>query len=294
MDPVHGLVLGIVQGLTEFLPISSSGHLVLVPWLLGWPPHGLTFDVALHLGTLAALVAYFWRDLWRLAAAWLPRRDLAFGPIKGTEVVQTSTGRVIRAVESEARQRDRRLGLSLVAGSVPAAVVGALFADQIEASLRAPATIAALLIVAGGLLAAADRAGIQKLGLESIGIPLGVLIGLAQALSLAPGVSRSGITLAAGLFFGLTREAAARYAFLLGVPVTAGAAVFQLRHLVRGGIPADQRGAFALGIAASLVVGMLAIHGLLRYVRGRSLDVFVGYRIAVGLLVLVVAALGIR
>ncbi|MGH2352873.1 MAG: undecaprenyl-diphosphate phosphatase [Chloroflexota bacterium] len=289
MNPVHGLVLGIAQGLAEFLPISSSAHLVLVPWLLGWPEHSLTFDVALHMGTLAALLVYFWRDLWILATAWLPERDLAFGSVEETRLVQTATGTVIRPVESEARRRNRRLGLGLVVGSVPAALVGATFADQIEASLRAPAIVANLLIAAGVLLAAADRAGIRHRGLESIGILQAIAIGVAQTLALAPGVSRSGITLAAALFLGLTREAAARYVFLLGVPITAGAGLFQLRHLVRDGIPPDERAAFALGILASMLVGVLAIGGLLRYLRQRSLDVFVGYRIVLALFVLVLA-----
>ena len=290
MEPVHGLVLGIVQGLTEFLPISSSAHLVLVPWLLGWPEHSLTFDVALHMGTLAALLGYFWRDWWSLVAAWLPEPGA-----KGER--QEAPGEGAGADDRElaaARRARRRLGLSLIIGTVPAALIGAVLADRVEEALRAPATIALLLLAAGVLLIAADRAGVQWLGLGAIGVWHAIIIGLAQALALAPGVSRSGITLAAGLFLGLSREASARYGFLLAVPITAGAGVFQLRHLLGGGIPANERAAFALGVLASLVVGMAAIGGFLRYVRHRSLDVFVAYRVVVALLVLAAAALRVR
>lgn len=289
MNPIHGVVLGIIQGLTEPLPISSSAHLVTVPWLLRWPEHSLTFDVALHMGTLAALLLYFWRDLWLLMIAWLPQRITPEGIVHGV-AVGPAAGDAI----SPARQGQRRLGVGLVVGSIPAAVVGALFADRIEESLRSPVLIALLLLAAAVLLAAADRAGMQRLGLESIGITQALIIGTAQALALAPGVSRSGITLTTALFLGLTREAGARYAFLLGIPVTVGAGVFQLRHLLRDGIPADERAAFALGVLASLVVGVFAIRGLLGYVRHRNLDVFVAYRIGFALLIVLIGAVRSR
>jgi undecaprenyl-diphosphatase len=287
VDPWQGLVLGVVQGLTEFLPISSSGHLILVPWLLGWPEHTLTFDVALHMGTLAALLIYFWRDIWLMVAAWLPQRHVAFG------VVQGAAGAAM-AADDEERQRLRRLGLGIVVASIPAAVVGALFSDRIEATLRSPVLVALLMIAGGVLLGAADRAGVKRIELESLRLPQALAIGLAQCLALAPGVSRSGITLSAALFLGMTREAAARYVFLLGIPVTAGAGVFQLRHLFQDGIPADERAAFALGVFSSLVVGLLAIRFLLTYLRRHSLDIFVAYRFLVALLVLAVAALRAR
>ncbi|HEX2513388.1 MAG TPA: undecaprenyl-diphosphatase UppP [Chloroflexota bacterium] len=283
MDPFEGAVLGIVQGLTEPLPISSSAHLVLVPWLLGWPEHSLTFDVALHMGTLAALLIFFWRDLLLLVRAWLPERGAPLGVV--------GTARTSATADDPVRRQQRRLGLGLLVGSIPAALLGALFADQIESSLRSPLSIAALLIVGALLLGLADRIGARRLELTDVGLTQALLVGLAQALALAPGVSRSGITLTAALFIGLTREAGARYAFLLGIPVTAGAGVFQLRRLLRDGIPVEERAAFALGVFCSLVVGLLAIRFLLRYVRQHSLNLFVYYRLALGLIVLLVAAL---
>jgi undecaprenyl-diphosphatase len=333
LNPLHGLVLGVVQGLGEFLPISSSAHLLLVPWLFGWPEHSLTFDVALHMGTLAALLAYFWRDWWQLVTAWLPqqRERRRIGATRGVSGVSGVSGdkpndaahSVTRAVtegpplgagRSDATPDDaedlvpdevtasgdglrsdrRRLGISLAISTVPAAIVGALFAERIEASLRAPVLVAALLLVAAALLASADRAGIQDRELGAVGVWQALVIGVAQALALAPGVSRSGASIAAALFLGLTRQAAARYAFLMAAPITAGAGIFQLRHLVSDGIPADERMAFLVGITSSFVVGLLAIGGLLRYLRTRSLDVFVGYRVILGLVILIVAALRLR
>jgi undecaprenyl-diphosphatase len=288
VDPTQGVVLGIVQWLTEPLPVSSSAHLVLVPWLLGWPEHSLTFDVALHMGTLAALLIYFWRDILILLRAWLPQRGgpPALGIVPGAAA---AAGAGAAPLDGERRQQ-RRLGLGLVIGCIPAAVLGVLFSDQIEASLRSPVLIAVLLIVGAVILAAADRVGTKRLDLADIGITQALIIGVAQALALAPGVSRSGITLAAALFLGLTRESGARFVFLLGIPVTAGAGVFQLRDLLRSGIPADEQAAFYLGVFTSLVVGLLAIRFLLGYVRRHNLDVFVIYRIVLGILVLVVAA----
>jgi undecaprenyl-diphosphatase len=314
VTPLHGLVLGIVQGLAEFLPISSSAHLILVPWLLGWPEHTLTFDVALHMGTLAALLVYFWRDWWRLIAAWLPEntslapkinRSAPGGePPAGDELVEGISDSVVAAQSSGSnpqpsaldpeRALNRRLGIALIVATIPAAVIGALFSTRVEDALRSPIIIGLLMIAAAALLAAADRAGIKQFGLEAIGNVQAGAIGVAQALALAPGVSRSGVTLAAALFLGLTRESAARFVFLMAAPITAGAGLFQLRHLVSGGVPADERAAFVIGIAASFVVGMFAIGLLLRYLRTHNLDIFVVYRIALGVLVLLLAGLRLR
>jgi undecaprenyl-diphosphatase len=293
LNPLHGLVLGIVQGLAEFLPISSSAHLILVPWLLRWPEHTLTFDVALHMGTLVALLVYFWRDWWRLVAAWLPESSAAGGAADVGGLVEGFANRETVAVDAE-RGLNRRLGISLVVATIPAALIGALFSDKVEAALRAPVLIALLMIVAAILLAAADRAGIKQFGLEAIGYVQAAVIGVAQALALAPGVSRSGVTLAAALFVGLTRESAARFVFLMAAPITAGAGLFQLRHLAKSGIPADERAAFGLGILASFAVGMVAIGALLRYLRTQNLNVFVIYRIALGVLVILLATLHLR
>ncbi len=267
MEMIEAATLGAVQGLGEFLPISSSGHLIIVPWLLGWNEHSQAFDVALHMGTLVALLAYFWRDWWRLAMAWLP-----------------IGGRL-----PEAGASDRRLAVGLVVGTVPAAVVGYLFEKVIEEALRAPWMVAVLLVLGGVLLAAADRAGIQRDGIERVGVGKALLVGMAQVLALAPGVSRSGITLTAALLLGLTRPAAARFSFLLSMPITAGAGILKLRHLVIDGIPADERAAFAVGIGLSFVVGLAVIGGLLRYVRTRSMGLFAAYRLTIGTVVVVMA-----
>ena len=288
-----------MQGLGEFLPISSSAHLVLVPWLLGWPEHSLTFDVALHMGTLIALLVYFWRDWWRLVAAWLPEHPDASGATAtvaaaGDELVEGIDERRVGDDAETDRAINRRLGIVLVIATIPAAIIGALFADRVEEALRAPLVIGLLLVVAALLLASADRAGIKRLGLEAIGPVEAGVIGIAQALALAPGVSRSGVTLAAALLLGLRREAAARFVFLMAAPITAGAGVFQLRHLVKGGVPADERAAFLVGVAASFVVGMAAIGWLLRYLRERNLDAFVWYRAIAGILVVTIAVLRLR
>lgn len=265
MDPIEGAVLGAVQGLGEFLPISSSGHLIIVPWLLGWPEHSQTFDVALHMGTLLALLIYFWRDWWNLVMAWRPGAG----------------GRLLPA-----GRQDRRLGIAIVLGSIPAAVVGLLFEKVVESALRDPWLIALLLIFGGVLLVAADRAGTQRHGIEHLTLINALVIGMAQALALAPGVSRSGITLTAALLLGFTRTTATRFSFLLSMPVTAGAGVLKLRHLVTDGIPSGEGLAFALGIGVALITGLIVIGGLLRYVRTRSLDLFAAYRLTIGVIVI--------
>ena len=279
MDPLHGLVLGIVQGLTEPLPISSSAHLILVPWLLGWMEHSLTFDIALHMGTLAALLIYFWKDWWALLTAWLPGMRhpaslaITHDPL-GTE---------------DRRTLDRQLGLGIIIGTIPAGIVGILFDDVIEQSLRDPRLIAGVMLVASLVILAADRLGRRLLELDSVTWSRALLVGVAQALALAPGVSRSGITISAGLALGLTREAAARFSFLLAAPVTGAAGVLKLKDLFQTGIPADEQLAFAIGIAASFVVGLFAIGILLRYLRRYSLTAFVVYRL---ILVVLIFAMG--
>ena len=269
MDMIEAATLGAVQGLGEFLPISSSGHLIIVPWLLGWAEHSQAFDVALHMGTLVALLVYFWRDWWRLAMAWLP---IGGGlPASGAA--------------------DRRLAIGLVIGTIPAAIAGFLFEHVVEEALRAPWLVAVLLVIGGVLLAAADRAGIQRDGIERVGVGKALVVGLAQVLALAPGVSRSGITLTAALLLGLSRPAAARLSFLLSMPITAGAGILKLRHLVTDGIPTDERAAFAVGIVVSFVVGLAVIGGLLQYVRTRSMDVFAAYRLTIGTIVVVMSVI---
>ncbi|HEV8310934.1 MAG TPA: undecaprenyl-diphosphatase UppP [Methylomirabilota bacterium] len=259
MTTVQALVLGIVQGLTEFLPISSSGHLILVPVLLGWPDQGLAFDAAVHLGTALALLCWFGREIWETTA----------GVLAGD-------------------RRDVRLGLAVVVGCVPAGLVGLLFEHAIETRLRSPRVVAVSLVAWALVLWWADRqAARARVGeLRGVGVPRGAAIGCAQALALIPGTSRSGITISAGLFAGLDRPTAASFAFLLGLPLTAAAGLLKTATLLRGGLAPDETTALAVGLVASFAAGLAAVWFLLRYLQRRTLTVFVVYRIALGLLIL--------
>ncbi len=266
---VQALVMGIVQGLTEFLPVSSSGHLIIVPFLFGWHDpfiDSLAFSVMLHVGTLLALLIYFWADWLRLVPAGLAAlsdRSLRNDP-------------------------DRRLAWLLVAASIPAAIVGFLFNDVIESNVREVGLVAATLVVGGGILWLADRRGGRAKGVADVSSPVAIGIGVAQALALVPGISRSGISISAARFAGLDREAAARFSFLMATPVTAGAAVFELRKLVTGEAGVDVSvEPLVIGMVAAFIAGMLAIGVLLRYVRTRSMNVFVWYRLVLAGIVLV-------
>jgi undecaprenyl-diphosphatase len=271
MDIVlQALIMGIVQGLTEFLPVSSSGHLVLVPFLFGWDDafiNSLAFSVMLHLGTLVALLAYFRDDWLRLIPAGLAAiRDRSF---RG--------------------DADRRLAWLLVAATIPAALAGSIFNDLIEAQFREVGLVVVMLVVGGVILFVADRVGARSRAIADVTFPVAVGIGAAQALALIPGISRSGISIAAGRFAGLDREAAARFAFLMATPITAGAIVFEARRLLTG--EAGVTVALApliVGMVAALLAGLAAIHLTLRYVRTHSLDIFVWYRFVLAAIVIVV------
>ena len=273
MPIIHAVILGIVQGLSEFLPISSSGHLLLVPWLFHWHDFDgsggssfeKAFDVALHLGTLAAVVGYFWRDL----------------------VVYARDGVRAALKRSERATPQGRQAWLFVLGSIPAAIAGAVGEKFIDKHLGKPPIIAVSLIVFGVLLGWADRlAGARKL--EDFTRRDTLLIGAAQVLSLNPGTSRSGITMTAGRTLGFTRDAAARISFLLAVPVTAGAVAYKLAKLARDGIPHGFGTPMVVGVITSGLFGWLAVWGTLRLVRTRSFLPFVIYRIAAGVLVLAV------
>jgi undecaprenyl-diphosphatase len=268
---IQAIVLGITQGLSEFLPISSSGHLRLVPWLFGWetlddPSLEKTFDVALHLGTLVGAVAYFRHDVVRLVRAGL-----------------TSAGR---------RTLDGRLAWMLVLSAVPAALTGALFADVIEERTGAIWLIATMLIVFGLVLLWADRMGGRR-NIEELRVRDAALMGVGQALALQPGVSRSGATITTGRFLGLSRDTAARFAFLMSLPITAGALVYKAYDAsTSGGIPDDLWAPMLAGIVASAVTGWIAVWGTLRLVRTRSFGPFVVYRVVVGVGVLLLYVTG--
>lgn len=266
MPILHAIVLGITQGLSEFLPISSSGHLRLVPWLFGWDDFAgqehlqKTFDVALHVGTLAGALAYFRADVVRYARAGLRRG--ALGTLDG------------------------RIAWLLVASTVPAAVTGALFSDVIEEKTGYIWLIATMLIVFGLVLAWADRATGTRT-VEDVRLRDALVMGVGQAVALQPGVSRSGVTMTAGRLVGLGRDGAARFAFLMSLPITAGALVFKAVDVAgEGGIPDGFVAPFLWGIVASGITGWLAVWGTLRLIRTRTFTPFVAYRVVVGVVVL--------
>ncbi len=258
MSYLQAIVLGVVQGLTEFLPVSSSGHLILVPHLMGWPDQGLAFDAALHLGTLAAMLAYFRSEL----------RAFLVGGLS------------------------RRLALIFLVGSLPALAVGWLFNHWIEANLRSPVVIAASTGFWAVVMWIADRSVLLPPPpgepLERVGWDQGLAIGCAQSLALIPGTSRSGITITTGLLAGLDRATAARFSFLLGIPVTAAAGGYKTLQLLRGGLSAADAAPLAVAVLASFMSGWAAVWFLVGYLRRRSLTPFVIYRL---MLAAVLAAL---
>lgn len=268
---VRAVVLGLVQALTEFLPISSSGHLVLAERALGFHS-SLTFDVGLHLGTLAATLGYFWRD-WAAVLRAAVRDLLRHG------------------LNVRRWQWQGRLGLLIILGTLPAVTVGALFKDVIEATFRAPGSIATLLIGGGLLLAWADRAPRIHLGLESVTPPHALAIGLAQAAALVPGVSRSGATILAARLLRFDRPVATRFSFLLSAPAVAGAATLTLGQALTGD-EVVAWGPLLVGALVSGLMGLVVIHWLLRFMQSHSLMPFVWYRVALGVGVLVAVAAG--
>jgi undecaprenyl-diphosphatase len=266
---IQALVMGVVQGLTEFLPVSSSGHLIIVPALLGWHDPFITslvFSVMLHIGTLAALLIYFRADWLRLIPA-------GFATIRD------------RSFDGDS---DRRLAWLLAVATVPALVIGVFLNDAIESRFREVGLVALMLVVGGGILWLAERTGSRRLLEVDLTFPRALGIGLAQSLALIPGISRSGISIAAGLFTGLKRESAARFSFLMATPVTAAAAAYEGLKVIKGdaGV-AVQAGPLLVGLVASFIFGILAIAVLLRFLRTRSTDIFVAYRIVIAAVVLV-------
>ena len=258
MSYAQALVLGVVQGLTEFLPVSSSGHLIFVPLLLGWPDQGLAFDAAVHLGTLFALLAYFRRELWALVSGDLSRR---------------------------------LIGLVVLA-TVPAGVAGMLLDDWIEAHLRSPLVVAGSLALWGIVMAVADRRAVTRRRgvrdpLSDLTAGQAIAVGCAQALALVPGTSRSGITITAGLFGGLDRATAARFAFLCGVPITAAAGGLKMLDLLRAGEVTIPLGPLLTALGAAFLAGWAAVWFLVAYLERRSLQPFALYRLGLAALIFV-------
>lgn len=274
---LHAIVLGIVQGLSEFLPISSSGHLILVPELLNWKEltdHAhlnKTFDVALHMGTLVGALWYFRRDVGRyIAAAWTSVR---------TRSVTTT---------------DQRVGWLLLLSAVPGAILGALLSSTIEDKLGDPILIGAMLIVFALVLYWIDKRP-QRREVDEFRTRDALLMGIAQAVALQPGVSRSGVTISEGRWLGFSREAATRVSFLMSLPIIAGAGLYKGAEVIRdGGIPSGFVAPFIWGTIAAGVSGWIAVAGLLRYLRTGSFTPFVVYRIVVGVAVIIVFATGLR
>lgn len=263
MTLIQVVLLGMLQGATEFLPVSSSGHLVIFRYLFDWGEPSLTLDTLLHLGTLVAIVIYFWRDLWTLAlAAWDSVRR-----------------RTIDTVEA-------RLAWLIVLATIPGAVLGFLFEDQVEQLFGMPRAAAAFLLLTAALLALSEYLGRRERALNALTWRDALFIGLAQTLAIVPGLSRSGMTIAAGLFLGYRRDDATRFSFLLSVPIVLGGGLYQLLKLVTGGVTGLGLNAF-FGMAAAGLVGYAAIAGLLTLVRRRPLWPFVAYCALLGLAVLI-------
>jgi undecaprenyl-diphosphatase len=267
VNALQAIVEGIVQGLTEFLPISSTAHLRIVPALFGWEDPGAAFTAVVQLGTMAAVLLYFRGDLWQIARAWVAG-------------LRDSTKR---------RTRDSRLGWYIILGTIPIAVLGLAFKDPIENEFRNLYLIGAALIVFGLLMAYVDETSKRQRTLDGLDAKDGAVVGIAQALALVPGVSRSGATITAGLWRGLDRPAAARYSFLLSVPAVVLSGLFELRHIGEGSAPV---GATVLAVILAFVTGYASIAFLLRYLARHTLGVFVAYRVILGALVIALAAAG--
>jgi len=271
MNVFQALILGILQGATEFLPVSSSGHLVLVPWLLGWGKPGMAFDAVVHWGTALAVIVYFWRE-------WLALIQAVFQAIRQRSIADPKA----------------KLALAIVVGSIPAALLGYVLEDFFEEMFARPPAAAAFLLVTAALLTVAEWLGRRERDLEQITWLDALLVGLGQALAIFPGISRSGATIAAGLARGLKREAAARFSFLLATPIILGAGGFKLLDLAQAGDLAGQVPTLVIGLLGAGAVGLGCIHFLLRYLQHRRLYPFAVYCAAAGTFCLIVAIAGLR
>jgi undecaprenyl-diphosphatase len=289
---LEAIVLGIVQGLTEFLPVSSTAHLALVPWLVtrlglaNWSDPGLTFDVALHAGTLFAILLYFWRTWIQIIRAALGGKVVRFSEVSDDQ----------RDLTPEEQRRERQLLWYMIAATIPAALAGALLEKHIETTFRAPALVASMLIIVAIVMWLAERSSKFQKPLPQITFGDAMTVGVLQAFAVIHGVSRSGITITGGLFRNFTREAAARFSFLLSTPIIGGAALFKLHHVMKHGLPpgetAPGMAAFAVGIVVSAIVGYVTIAFFLRYLKTKTLTVFIVYRILFGIAVLLLGYMG--
>ena len=268
MNIIQAIILGLLQGASEFVPISSSGHLVLVPWLLGWPRPGLVFDTVVHWGTLIAVLAYFWHDFIALASAW--GRSLASRNLSEPEA---------------------RIAWLIIVGTLPAALMGYVGEDFFESLFAAPTWVASFLLVTGLILALSEWLGNRRKEPHQLTFLDSIIIGIAQGCAIAPGISRSGATIAAGLFRGLKREAAARYSFLLATPIIFGAGLLQLLDLFKVENPTAHLPSLVPGFLAAALSGYLCIRFLLSYLQRGKLYAFAIYCWLAGGICLVIAAL---
>ena len=285
MEIWQAIILGIVQGLTEFLPISSSGHLIIFPWLFDWETPGLTFDAALHLGTLVAVLVYFRDLIWRMILAIPTALSNPLGILRGN--VDTSSE----------RQIDARMGLLIVVAAIPAGIAGLLLESRIDeffhaddASTRAITTIATMLIVVAGVMYLAEKVGQRTKDIPHMKWVDALIVGLAQAVALIPGTSRSGATISAGLFRGLKREDAARFSFLAGVPLITAAGLKSVADAVGEGMSQHEMWLFVSGGISAALVGFFTIWGLLQFLQKRSTMVFIVYRILFGIFLFIMLA----
>lgn len=285
MEIWQAIVLGIVQGLTEFLPISSSGHLIIFPWLFDWETPGLSFDAALHLGTLAAVLVYFRDLIWRMILAIPTALGDPLGILRGTTGDETG------------QRADARMGLLIVIASIPGGIAGLLLESRIDeffhaddASTRAITTIATMLIVVAGVMYLAERVGSRSKSIPRMKWLDALIVGVAQAIALIPGTSRSGATISAGLFRGLTREDAARFSFLAGVPLVTAAGLKSVVDAIGEGMSRHEMWLFVAGGVSAAIVGFLTIWGLLQFLQKRSTMVFIVYRVLFGIFLFIMLA----
>lgn len=263
MTILQAIIYGIIQGIGEFLPISSSAHLIVTPWLFGWKDPGLAFDVALHLGTLVAVVVFFWKDWFNLAKAG----------VKGTGTIEG------------------RLFWFLIIATIPGAVIGKLFENKAETAFRNPALIGTMLIIMGIIIYVVDRVGTKSFNLREVGFMRSFLIGISQAVAIIPGVSRSGITMSTGVLLGLNRESAARFSFLLSTPIVLGAGLLKVKDLMHTSVETVP---FVVGILTSAIVGLVSIKFLLEYLKTKGFTIFVIYRLIFGAVLIGVYFLHLR
>lgn len=258
MDLLQAIIYGIIQGLGEFLPISSTAHITLAPWLFGWKDPGLAFDIALHMGTLLAVVIFFWKD-------WI---------------------RLIKAGFTDIKSKDGRLFWYIMLACIPGGIFGVLFEDKVETTFRNPLLIGIMLIVMGIVLYVADKFSKSEVVLKDIGFKRSFLIGVSQAIAMLPGVSRSGITMATGRAFNIKREDAARFTFLLSTPFIFLSGVYKAKDLISVQIDAMP---FIVAIVTSGIVGALSIKFILEYLKSKGFGIFVVYRIILGAVVIAIA-----